>query len=253
VEASDSLRRESALYLTLGVQSDSFLAAYLSKDAGFIDLSGGYPLAPGSANGAPVETLIRKYSSRLRMLTRGKRLYADEERRAPSVSLINSALGRFGLRADPTDCSQIRVRGVPPNLEPIYATSTPDDVGPRDTVYIVSCRVVADSTDHSAELAGQQRADLVLDRVEDACPQVFQPRRLPTDRRGAALRRVYINTDVVAWVSSGWVKFQDPLRGDDMVLLGRESEWLTGARRLSCGRERGHFFARLAPSAAGDP
>jgi hypothetical protein len=250
VEAPVSLKAEPALYLTLGVQSDSFLAAYLAKDAGFVDLSGGYPLTPGSANGRQVEGLIRRYAPHLRMLVRGRRLYADSEHHAPTVSLVDGALARFGLRADPADCARIAVHGLPPDLELTYALSGPQEIQPRDTTYIVSCRVVADGADHSADLLRQQQADLVLDRVEDACPQLFQPRRLPTDMRGAAARRLYINTDVVAWVSSGWVKFQEPLRGDDMALLGRENDWLKAPLHLACGREHGHYFANVMPNTA---
>jgi hypothetical protein len=252
LEAPASLRAEPALYLTLEVQSDSFLAAYLAKDAGFINLSGGYALAPGTANGAQVEALIRRYAPHLRMLVRGERLFADSERRSQSLSLVNGALARFGLRADPTDCARITVHGLPPDLEPIFLGSSPREPLSKNTTYIVSCRAVPDSTDHSAELARLQRADVVLDRLEDACPQLFQPRRLPTDVRGAAARRLYINTDVVAWISLGWVKFQEPLRGDRMVVLGREDDWLKAPLQLACGRDRGHYFARVLNAADAD-
>jgi len=249
IDAPASLRNERALYLTIGIQSDSFVAPYLAKGAGFIDFSGGYPLTPGSANGAQVEALIAKYAPHLRVLARGQRLYTDAERRAPSLSQVNGALARFGLRADPTDCARITVHGLPPDLEPSFARPSVFEPEPRDTTFIVSCRVVPDGADHSAELARQQQADIVLDRLEDACPELFQPRRLPTDTRGQMLRRLYINTDVVAWVSWGWVKFQEPLRGDDMVVLGRESDWLKAPLRLACGRHQGHYFARVLGAA----
>jgi hypothetical protein len=107
---------------------------------------------------------------------------------------------------------------------------------------------MSDSTDHSAEIARQQLADVALDHLEDACPELFQPRRVPTDTRGPMSRRLYMNTDVVAWVSWGWVKFQEPLHNDDMVVLGRESEWVNDPPRLACGRHRGHYFARVPDS-----
>ena len=83
----------------------------------------------------------------------------------------------------------------------------------------------------------------MLDRLEDACPALFQPRRVPTDMRGNTARRFYMNTDLTAWVSNGWVKFIDPARGDDMVLLGQASDWQRGSPRLACGRRDGHYFA----------
>ncbi len=187
------------------------------------------------------------------MLTRGKRLYADAERRAPSLSQVNAALARFSLRVDAADCARITVHGLPPDLEPAFATSAAFEPQSKDTTYMVSCRVVPDSADHSGEIAAQKEANVVLDRLEDACPQLFQPRRLPTDTRGSISKRLYMNTDVVAWVSLGWVKFQEPMRGDDMVVLGRESDWLKAPLPLACGRRQGHYFARVLNFTAARP
>ena len=253
IEVPVNLRSEPALYLTVGIQSDSFIAPYLAKDAALIDFSGGYPLTGTGANGAQVEALIRQHAPHLRMLTRGKRLYADAERRAPSLSQVNAALARFSLRVDAADCARITVHGLPPDLEPAFATSAAFEPPSKDTTYMVSCRVVPDSADDSAEIAAQKEADLVLDRLEDACPQLFQPRRPPTDTRGSISKRLYMNTDVVAWVSLGWVKFQEPMRGDDMVVLGRESDWLKAPLPLVCGRRQGHYFARVLNFTAARP
>jgi hypothetical protein len=250
VEAPAALTTEPALYLRIGIQSDSFVIPYLASGSGFVDFSGGYPLTPAGANGAEVEKLIQKYSPHLRVLARGRRLYADTERHAPGLSQVNAALARFSLRADTSDCASIAVHGLPPDLEPSFASSTPVERQSGDTTYMVSCRLVADGVDHSADLARQQQADLALDHLEDACPGLFQPRRPPTDASGPTSRRLYMNTDVVAWVSGGWVKFQEPLRGDDMVVLGRESDWAKASLPLACGRRQGHYYARLlAPPA----
>ena len=165
----------------LSASSRLFIAPYLAKDAAFIDFSGGYSLTDTGANGAQVEALIQKHAPHLRMLTRGKRLYADGERRAPSLSQVNAAFARFSLRVDTADCARITVHGLPPDLEPVFATSAKFEPRSKDTTYMVTCRVVPDSADRSAEIAGQKEADLVLDRLEDACPQLFQPRRVPTE------------------------------------------------------------------------
>jgi hypothetical protein len=254
VEAPAALTSEPALYLTIGIQSDSFVIPFLAGDSGFVDFSGGYPLTPAGANGAEVEKLIRKYAPHLRVLTRGRRLYADTERHAPSLSHVNAALARFHLHADTSDCARITVHGLPPDLEPSFASSTAVEPQPKDTTFLVTCRVVADGVDHSTDLARQRQADRALDHLEDACPGLFQPRRLPTDASGPTSRRLYMNTDVVAWVSGGWVKFQEPLRGDDMVVLGRESDWAKAPLPLACGRRQGHYYARvLGPPATRSP
>lgn len=251
VEVPARLTSEPSLYLTMGAQSNSFVMPYLASGSGLIDFSGGYPLQATGANGEQVKALLRRYAPRLRLIEHGERLYTDAEQRAPSISEVNSALRRFGLRADPGDCERITVRGLPPGLEFTIVTSTrpakPAASAPPDTTYFVSCALTSAPDDGatSADMARQQAADRVFGRLEDACPALFQPRRLPTDMRGDSARRLYINTDLIAWVSYGWVKFFDPLRGDDMVSLGRASDWEKGSPRLVCGRRDGHYFARV--------
>jgi hypothetical protein len=248
IEVPESLATEPSLYLTIDTQSNSFIAPYLAKSAGLINFSGGYPLAATGANRARVERLIQQYTPHLRFLSRGARLYTDAERRTPSASEVNGIVGRVGLRVDAADCATIAVHGLPPDLEITFASSPPLAKRPADTTYLVSCTLVPDNTDHSAEVARQQAVDVVLNRLEDACPELFQPRRLPTDIRGDVARRLYMNTDLVAWVSYGWVKFTDPTRGDDLVFLGRESNWAKAPQQLACGRRHGHYFARVLDS-----
>ena len=82
-------------------------------------------------------------------------------------------------------------------------------------------------------------ADLVLDRVEDACPELFKPRRNPALRSGAVWRRNY--ADVVTWVNDeGYVRFTDLIRGGgDFVALGREEDWIKAPQKLTCWRAGG--------------
>lgn len=241
----------AALYLIMGVQSNSFVVPYLARGAGVIDFSGQYPLDAKGANGAHVTALIRAYAPHLRVLVPGERLHSDAERRSPRTSEVDGALVRFRLRANPGDCATIVVRHLPAELEPTFVSSVSDtNTRPKsrsDSTYLLSCgleRYPADGNE-SATVARQQAADVVFDRIEDACPALFQPRRVPTDMRGDTARRFYMNTDLTAWVSNGWVKFSDPARGDDMVVLGRARDWQTGSLRLACGRQNGHYFARL--------
>jgi hypothetical protein len=249
VAVPDKLRTEPNLYLTMGAQSNSFIAPLLARDSGMVNISGGYVLSPDGANGARIKTLINRFSPRVRVVVRGARLYEDAERRAPRRSEIDDALQRFGLRTDISDCATITVRGLPPDLEIRYETSEPIEPQPRDTTYLVSCHVVPDNTDRSALIARQRAVDLVLDRLEDACPKLFQPRRLNTVHDGGAWRRLYGNTDITAWVSYGSVKFVDGARAaDGLIDVGRESDWAKAPLRLDCGRHKGVYFAHIVDS-----
>jgi hypothetical protein len=117
---------------------------------------------------------------------------------------------------------------------------------PRDKTYLVSCHLIPDNADHSGQLANQLAADVVLDRLEDACPQLFQPRRPLSEPIGDGWQRIYMNTDLIAWVSHGGVKFNNPMAPSTPAYLGRERDWAKGPPRLACGRRNGHYFATSA-------
>jgi hypothetical protein len=263
VTVPEALAKQPALYLTMEIRSNSFLAAYLPPEAGLVDIASSYPLEATGANGGRLEALVRRYATHVRLLVSGERLHADGERQSPTVSGINSTLQRFHLRTDPLDCAKITVRGVAsdgplyvssgsvsatgpePRAQVHVAAAAVSTSAPESPLYLVSCALVPDDTDHPNDNARERTANIVLDRLEDACPQLFQPRRVPTGRYLYMWRRIYLNTDLVAWVSRGEVKFYDPVRGDDVVYLGTEDDWARAAPRLSCGRRQGHYFAKV--------
>jgi hypothetical protein len=244
VSIPEKLKTQPNLYLTLGTQSNSFLAPFVAKSSAFINLVGGYTLDPESANGARVKTLLHRFSPNLRVIFLSAHPY---EHAGHSMLLqdIDDALQSFALRTDSGDCVTLLVHGLPPELEIRLATSIPQEPQKRDTTYLVTCRVVPDTEDRSALMARQRAVNLVLDRLEDACPSLFHPRRLPTVHSAAAWRRIYGATDIVAWVSYGRVKFSDQVRPSGIVDVGSEEDWAYTPPRLDCGRREGIYFAHV--------
>jgi hypothetical protein len=239
---------EPNLFLTMGTQTNSFIAPYLAPGAGLINFSGLYTLGPDGAGGSHIKAMINRYAPHIRMLIRGERLYRDDERHMPDRAEVNDALGPFSLRVDDSDCATITVYGLPPDVDITVATSQPTVPQSRDTTYLVSCRVVLDKTDHSAELPEHHAADLALDHLEDACPALFQPRRPHTEFRGDGGLRRYGATDLVAWVSHGSVKFLQPTIGGDVIYLGRENDWAKDPIPIRCGRHNARYFATMLTS-----
>jgi hypothetical protein len=241
VEVPEKLANEPYLYLTIGAQSNSFIAPFLASGSGLINFSGGYALGPEGATGARIAALIHRYSPHLRVLW-------DSQTPADDV------LARFGLRIDPSDCATITAHGLPPDAQITTIQRSPIkpvDEQLRDTSYLQSCKLVPDNTDRSALIAREQAVDIVFDRLEDACPALFQPRRARTEHESDIWRRLYINTDLVAMVGHGSVKFLNPLRGGETVYLGLESEWAKAPAQLVCGRRDGRYFARVLQSKPG--
>jgi hypothetical protein len=245
------LRNEPSLYLTVGTQSNSFIAPYLAAGSGLVNFSGVYAFGPAGANGARVSALISRYGPHLRVLLRGAKVYEDEESGEPRRSQVDAALERFSLRVDTTDCAGITVKGPPSELAFTLDNSKLVEQAPVNSSYLVSCHLVPDNTDHSALIAQQQAADLVLDRLEDACPKLFQTRRPFTEHHGRAWIRYYINTDIWAWVSDGWVKFFQSQRGAFRSFVGRENDWAKAPLRVACGRKNGIYYAKVVDPKVG--
>jgi hypothetical protein len=237
------LKSESNLYLTIGAQTNSFVAPYLAPGSGLINFSGLYTLGPDGASGAHIESLMNRYGPNIRILIRGERLYKDSERHLPNSAQIDDALSAFSLRVDGDDCLTIAVHGLTPDLEFTMASSQPAVRQSRDTTYLLSCHVLPDNADHSPQIAMRRNVDLALDHLEDSCPALFQPRRPRTEKIGDGGLRRYAGTDLVAWVGHGSVKFLQPSIGGDVVSVGSESDWVKGAIPIRCGRNNGRYFA----------
>lgn len=244
-------KTEPNLYLTLGMQSNSFLAPFLAKGSGFINLAGGNTLDPESANGARVKALIHRYSPNLRVVFLTDKPSSEIGPRT-SLPAVDGELQWYGLRAEMGDCATITVHGLVPAPEIRYQTSAPREPQDRHNTYIAACRVVEDTRDLSALISRRRAVDLVFDRLEDACPQLFQPRRLFGLNSGDVWRRVYGATDIVASISNGRVRFSDQIRPHGPIDVGSESDWAKAPLRLECGRRDGVYFAHVLPPAPGD-
>jgi len=250
VEIPEKLVAQPSLYLSIGMQSNSFIAAFLPKGSGIINFAGGYALGPDGATASQVRTMIALRAPHLRVLVSGDRIYENSEQRLPRLSDVDDALRTFGLRVDMSDCEAITVRGMRPTVwrpleSPIAAPAIPSSGKLRYTSYLATCHLVADTDDESREIAARRAVDVVLDRLEDACPALFQPRRPQSEHIGQVWQRFYGATDLTAWVSQGEVKFIDPTRNPREILVGREEAWVKGSLPLECGRRHGIYFARL--------
>jgi hypothetical protein len=250
VEIPEKLASQPNLYLSIGMQSNSYIAPFLPRGSGVANFAGGYPLGPDGANAARVRAMIARSTPHLRVLVAGKRIYEDSALTLPRQSDVDDALRTFALRVDMSDCETITVRGMRPTVwrpleSSIPAPPIPSSGKLRYTSYLASCHLVADTVDESREMAARRAIDVVLDRLEDACPALFQPRRPQTEHISQVWQRFYGATDLTAWVSQGEVKFASAVRDTRDVFVGREDAWARRSLPLECGRRNGIYFARL--------
>lgn len=267
VEAPRALADQPALYFSYGVQSSAFIVPFLNPKSAFINVAGDYPLAPDGANGAQIALRVERYSPNLRVLARVPRLLSDHTPVTADLSGADDALAPFHLRADASDCSIIVIRDEGQAMR-MFVGAAPTDRGPAtaaaeaprtatltNTGYVADCHVVPYVGMDAKRLASMRQANVVLDRLEDACPEVFQPARAVTQYFGAnkdhgdIWGRRYLNTTLTAWTSDGWVRFVDPLHGGPAAYVGRVSAFESGNVHMLCGRRDEGYYARVLPNA----
>jgi Glycosyltransferase family 87 len=249
VEVPEKLANQPNLYLSIGAQSNSFIVPYLAKGSGVINFAGGYALGPDGANASRVRAMIARSIPHLRVLVGGDQIYPDSALRTPRLSDVDDALSTFDLRVDMTDCETITVRGLRPMVWWPLESSAPAPTAPmgkfKYTSHLASCHLIADTRDKSPEIAERRAVDVVLNRLEDACPSLFQPRRTQTEHINGVWLRVYPATDLAASVGQGQVKFLSTLGGPRGIAVGSEEAWARAPLQLECGRRNGSYYARL--------
>ena len=254
VSIPHSLALQRALYFSVGIQSSSFVVPYLPAGSGFVNLEGMYVLGPEGANGAHIRKLIERFSPHLRVLVVDSRVDAAHDSDVPHLSDVDDAVEPFGLRVDPSSCSRILARAAP-TLEIVTVERAVPRLPPSAwyTRYLVTCRLIPDAGQQQALASLKRTADLVLDRLEDACPSLLQPRRPETyligsDDRSYFWVRRYASTDVIAWVHRGRVGFQKVIGGGRAQDAGSVPAWVRSPLQVQCGRRRDDDFLRILQS-----
>jgi hypothetical protein len=240
VSVPKPLASQPSLYLSVGIQSNSFVVPYLAPGSGFINIDGLYLLGPDGTNGARIRKLIERFSPHLRVLISDTRVSADQETDVPHLDNVDDAVAPFGLRVDASRCTRIVARYAPKLQIITVARRVPGlPISKWYTRYMVSCQLVQDPAHEDASIFKARAPNLALDRLEDACPALFQPRRPLTYVAGNAAHgyrwaRQYANTNDLAWVSDGRVKYQELIGRRPERDVGSVLAWGKAPLRIPC-------------------
>lgn len=264
VSVPAELRNDRNLYFMIGEDSQSFIAPFFARGSAFVNLDGDYALGPAGANGARVRALIRQYAAHIRVGVMAGEFVLSPLKALPDVAHADDTLAPFGLRADTTDCSTVTVGDMRYPWRKVLPSTTPMRVAqvrsslfriPQSRVgYLVTCRVVPDPDSRLALASAEREPDLVFDRMEAACPQLFLPPHPVTEaygdsQSGYLWMRKYSFTGLTALISDGFLRFVDGTRGGRPDALGSESAWARAPLPLACGRQGEHYYARVVSSA----
>jgi hypothetical protein len=164
------------------------------------------------------------------------------------------------LRADDGNCSTIIIHNVRYRWRTVLPDTLPIRIPQLDGKvlripvspdgYLRVCRVVSDPGAATALERAGRVPNLVLDRIEDACPRLFQPRRPVTatygdSRTGYRWIRKYPSTNLTTFIDHGSVALVDGARGGRPRYLGHESDWAKAPLPLACGRHGELYYAKL--------
>jgi len=251
IDVPPALAEQPNLFLTIGVESNSFLAPYLAKGSGLINVSGQLSFGQFGANGQRTLALINRYSPHLRVLLENGRPWDFPGWLRDNRDRTDDVLARFGLHLDDTDCNNIVASHLPLMMQNVRTRDGTVAELTREAKSFATCRVVPGAETRNRQQYLKSLDDLAFDRIEDACPQLFQPRRPYTEMIGGTGSRRYPNTDIVAWVREDTIRFFSPITGDPIYEIGAAHSVADRSLRLECGRSRGHYFAHLVNARGG--
>jgi hypothetical protein len=246
------LQSTPALYFTFGDPPNAFMAPFLPRGSGIVNIGGAYALSPDGANGEQVKRLIHRFAPHLQILL--LHTFDPKNFRLSTVylSLANEALEAFGLRLERGNCVRIAVSDssgsvTDQGMELMRSAAR----AVQSTGYLVSCGVGPAPAEDASVRSAKAVADRVFDRLEKACPTLFQPTRPTTQEFTAngiqAWRRYYSGTRVSAIVGSFGVVVDYGIGGGPSDVLGKLSDWERLPPRLVCGRRNDLFYAKLLP------
>lgn len=223
VELSAELEMHPYLYLSLGMNSLSFLASHVDSRSSFVSVNGQYPLSLDGAGGARVKTLLDKWSGRVRMLLQIPNTYAVLPLPAAFFNGVDSHVSRFGLSVVEQSCLPIRVQ-----------------LGEQAPSLIMSCLLKSNDEALAHFEMEKHKVAPVFVSLERACKSKFKPVGGALIVDGVVWRKHYVGTEytVSAYNDRVMMKLAHELNPTDLGLL---DEWqggvVTEQAKLVCGNE----------------
>ena len=228
VEVPAKLKESPFGYLSVGNNSNSFVALHVHPESRFVSMIGVFPLSLDSYGGRRVGAFISAHASKLRTLgqleTPVDRALTGKTDFSDYLKEIDGKFAMWDLRTDPTDCVPIKF-----------------SVRPTEYAILVSCALLPGNPRRAGMLPVWGRATRVIDRAEIACPALFSPRGGYTTKQGEVWFRHYPNTDVRLRVLNGHISYSRDPFGPFAVDMGTLEDWEAGDANWICAVPPPHW------------
>jgi hypothetical protein len=240
VRVPERFREEPHVFLSAAYLSGSAFAPYVHPASGFMNITGFYPLGPGHPGGARAQSLIERNLDRVRILIPLPATYVDDASLPNPPEHLTIHVRRFGLRVDPSDCAVMKIAG---NLRGALQKRGTTDAAAWTN--FATCRLVVAPEEAAAYAREVRIVDAVFDRIEDACPNLFHPRRPVTEQLPMWVRLYNMGSEIQLWMEHGKVQYFSPVARGEPIGIGTVDEWLAGGRRIDCSRKSAPAFGGL--------
>jgi hypothetical protein len=235
-EFPQRFRDEPYLFLSTSFLSGTAFLSHWHAESGMITVSGFYAIGPGKPGWERARAMIERNVDRLRILHLLPR-DLDVARGLPSPpSELDIQIRRLGVRVDGDDCEFVRLESSLADLA--------REPGNEWTTFL-TCRLVSAPEVADAYARDVVSVDAVFDRVEDACPNLFHPRRPVTEQLPKWARLYNLGSEIQLWMDNGRVWYRAPFLGGDAVDAGSVDAWRRAPQSIDCSKKTAPAFDGL--------
>jgi hypothetical protein len=238
VEVPERLQREPNLYLSAGFLSGSAFMPYVHPRSGMINIGGFHILAPGHPGGTRAQAYIDRNQDRLRLLLPLPPGVVDRASLPGPPESLAVYVRRLGLRVDGSDCEFLRLEG---NLRGERRPASSGNLWK----HFIACALRPAPDERARYERDIRDIDVVFDRVEDACPNLFHPRRPATQEYRFLARTYHMGSEMQLFAEEGRIKYFFPLRGGDPIDIGSVEAWKQGPQAFDCSRRTSPAFMNV--------
>lgn len=220
VTMSERLRREPFLYVSLGVNSNSYIAPFLARESAFTAPVGQISFELEGPVGERFRALFDRYEGRVRLIGGFAGSAPDEQSIAGSLGSVDHLVARFGFAVDASDCEMIttsksRAKGA--NSEN------------KDVTRFTTCALRPRPYARTAE---RDRVRKAADKITAWCPKLFGTYYSVVEEAPAGWYARYAPTDATLHVKDERIFLTQP-RALVEVDLGTLDYW-EGTQRPDC-------------------
>lgn len=220
------LKREPHLFLSVGRQSHSFVAPFLSPQSAFINPIGQMSIDLEGPGGDRIERLLKKYAGRVRVITRIPMHEGHQDSKEILVKKYNALLSRFHMVVDAEQCLIIktdrRLKGPPAG----------DDAVEGSTYELVTCALNPIQPDEVL-LDERRSVETVVSKIISWCPKWFKPAYSVIERLNDGWYAEFEDSDTRIEIRNTIVFVQQE-ELHRVTRLGHVADWESDRARQDC-------------------